>query len=105
MAYRSKLSLLLCLVTYSSTALSSPTSQVPIIADPLSLKNQNISVELFNDLEELSRIVDIAYCVGTTSPGIHEPFLCASRCPDFDGFELVTVDARCGMSMDVVAET
>ncbi|PBP25791.1 hypothetical protein BUE80_DR003216 [Diplocarpon rosae] len=45
------------------------------------------SPALFAELEELARIVDIAYCVGTT--GIARPFLCASRCADFPAFELV----------------
>lgn len=48
-----------------------------------------ISTELFQDLEELSRVVDISYCVGVT--GIWKPFECASRCGDFKGWELVTV--------------
>ncbi len=63
------------------------TTQTPI-GYPLSA-NRNITVELFAELEELARIVDISYCVGTT--GIQKPFLCASRCQDFEGFELVTV--------------
>ena len=50
---------------------------------------RGISFELFRDLEELSRIVDVSYCVGVT--GIQKPFLCAGRCQDFEGFELVTV--------------
>jgi len=49
--------------------------------------NANISVQLFAELEELSRIVDISYCVGTT--GISKPFQCASRCDEFPDFELV----------------
>ncbi|KAL8706448.1 MAG: hypothetical protein Q9201_000503 [Fulgogasparrea decipioides] len=48
-----------------------------------------VSDELFNDLEQLSRAVDIAYCVGTAGLGIQKPFLCASRCQDFKHFELV----------------
>ena len=51
----------------------------------------NASFELFKDLEEYSRIVDIAYCVGTAGLGIQKPFLCASRCEDFKSFELITV--------------
>ncbi|EAW11140.1 lipase family protein [Aspergillus clavatus NRRL 1] len=46
------------------------------------------SRELFDSLEELSRIVDIAYCVGTT--GVWEPFECLSYCKEFQRFELVT---------------
>lgn len=51
----------------------------------------SISVELFAELEELSRIVDISYCVGTAGLGIQKPFSCASRCGEFESFELVTV--------------
>jgi hypothetical protein len=52
-----------------------------------------ISQRLFWELEELARIVDIAYCVGTAGLGIQKPFQCASRCADrdFETFELVTV--------------
>ena len=49
--------------------------------------NTNVSLKLFAELEELSRIVDISYCVGTT--GISKPFECASRCNQFPDFELV----------------
>ncbi|KAI1132119.1 alpha/beta-hydrolase [Nemania abortiva] len=47
-----------------------------------------ISSEFFASLERLSRLVDIAYCVGTT--GIRQPFSCISRCDDFPSLELVT---------------
>ena len=48
-----------------------------------------VSQKLFDSLEELARVVDISYCVG--SSGVHEPFQCLSRCKDFEGFELITV--------------
>lgn len=64
-----------------------PTTQIPIVYTQGT--NQNITFKLFAELEELARIVDISYCVGTT--GIHKPFICASRCQDFRSFELVTV--------------
>jgi len=48
-----------------------------------------VSQAVFESLEELARIVDISYCIGTT--GIQKPFKCLSRCSDFEGFELVTV--------------
>ncbi|KAI9734094.1 MAG: hypothetical protein M1818_007032 [Claussenomyces sp. TS43310] len=48
----------------------------------------NASLPLFADLEELARIVDIAYCVGGGT-GIQSPFLCASRCSEFPNFQLV----------------
>ena len=51
--------------------------------------SRNITSALFEELEELSRIVDISYCVG--SSGIQKPFQCLGRCSDFEGFELVTV--------------
>ncbi|PGG99306.1 hypothetical protein AJ79_08573 [Helicocarpus griseus UAMH5409] len=50
--------------------------------------SRNVSKELFSSLEELSRIVDIAYCVGTT--GVYKPFQCLGRCHEFPGFELLT---------------
>jgi len=72
-------------------ASASPISQVPFTGGVLSADDRNISSNLFAELEELSRIVDISYCVGST--GIQKPFQCASRCQDFDGFDLVTVSA------------
>lgn len=50
---------------------------------------QQIPDELFESLEELSRIVDVSYCVGTTE--IRKPFKCLSHCSEIQGFELVTV--------------
>lgn len=50
--------------------------------------NRTISQSLFSSLEELARVVDISYCVGST--GIQEPFRCLSRCSEFPGFELIT---------------
>lgn len=52
-------------------------------------QRQQISEELFESLEELSRLVDVSYCVGTTK--IRKPFNCLSHCSEFQGFELVTV--------------
>ena len=50
---------------------------------------RRISDELFWSLEELARLADIAYCVGST--GIRKPFSCSNHCDEFQGFELVTV--------------
>lgn len=61
----------------------SPASQ----AQSQPSQDRKVSYALFDELEELSRIVDIAYCVGTS--GIYKPFSCISRCHDFPGFELV----------------
>ncbi|KAL8943642.1 MAG: hypothetical protein Q9216_000930 [Gyalolechia sp. 2 TL-2023] len=70
------------------TALGRP--QQTLLADfQVSHVTENVTTELFSDLEELSRIVDIAYCVGATGLGIQKPFLCASRCQDFHHFELI----------------
>lgn len=75
----------------ATAALAGRLPQVLLsVPDPA---GSNISIELFDDLEELSRIVDIAYCVGTAGLGIQKPFLCASRCQDFKSFELVKVSS------------
>ncbi|KAL8849264.1 MAG: hypothetical protein Q9221_005734 [Calogaya cf. arnoldii] len=71
----------------ATAALAGKLPQVPLNVPHYA--GRNISIELFDDLEELSRIVDIAYCVGTAGFGIQKPFLCASRCQDFKSFELV----------------
>ncbi|KAI0914838.1 Alpha/Beta hydrolase protein [Ustulina deusta] len=66
----------------------------PILEQHRSLQDEKtnasggISINLFASLERLSRLVDIAYCVGTT--GIRQPFSCISRCKDFPSLELVT---------------
>lgn len=54
-------------------------------------QGRNVSTRLFAELEELSRIVDISYCVGVT--GIRQPFECAGRCAEFPGWELVDVSS------------
>jgi pimeloyl-ACP methyl ester carboxylesterase len=68
-----------------------PPAQHPLPSSfddgPFAGANKNVSIRLFAELEELSRIVDISYCVGTT--GIAKPFECASRCDEFPNFELV----------------
>lgn len=52
-------------------------------------KDPECLLRLFEQLEEASRIADIAYCV--PAPGIYKPFQCAGRCREFQGFELVKV--------------
>lgn len=64
-----------------------PTSQHPIIRHADS--DTTITPQLFAELEELARVVDVSYCVGLT--GIQRPFKCLSRCDEFPNFELVTV--------------
>lgn len=48
-----------------------------------------IPEETYNSLDELARVVDVAYCVGST--GLRKPFQCLSHCSDLKGFELITV--------------
>ncbi|RPB25835.1 alpha/beta-hydrolase [Terfezia boudieri ATCC MYA-4762] len=48
---------------------------------------QNISKELYDELEELARVVDVSYCVGYS--GIRAPFNCLGRCSEFPSFQLV----------------
>ncbi|PQE28258.1 hypothetical protein CJF32_00010651 [Rutstroemia sp. NJR-2017a WRK4] len=79
------LSFLLLLSLSPTTAL--PTTSTTNNHPP---PTHSISPALFASLEELARIVDIAYCVGVAGTGIQKPFQCASRCKDFSGFELVT---------------
>jgi hypothetical protein len=74
------------------TAIPRVPAQAPLLRH--SSDNDTISTELFAELEELSRIVDIAYCVGTAGLGIQKPFKCVSRCSEFENFELVTVSLQ-----------
>jgi hypothetical protein len=76
--------------------LAAAASAVPPLQQPLGgtpdtppHTNNNITQNLFDDLEELARIVDIAYCVGTLNTGVDSPFQCLSYCRDFPSFELV----------------
>ncbi|CAG9939276.1 unnamed protein product [Clonostachys rosea f. rosea IK726] len=52
------------------------------------LSNPTISPALFSELERLSRVVDISYCIGNS--GLGEPFNCISRCDEFPTFSLIT---------------
>ncbi|KAG8622975.1 hypothetical protein KVT40_007951 [Elsinoe batatas] len=63
-------------------------SQIPLV--DTTFTNTTVSSTVFAELEELSRIVDISYCVGTAGTGISEPFTCLSRCSGFPTFELIT---------------
>lgn len=96
-----------CLLTFATCAWSGLASQQqiplanshqqPAVDAHNSRKSSNnkngttISSELFAELEELARVVDITYCVGSVGAGIEPPFTCPSRCGDFPSFELVTV--------------
>ncbi|GAP86145.1 putative triacylglycerol lipase [Rosellinia necatrix] len=72
----------------ATLASTSPLSEPrPFSHSETASASDGISVDLFASLERLSRLVDIAYCVGTT--GIRQPFSCLSRCKDFPSLELV----------------
>lgn len=88
------LSLSLCCFALASSGVASGqghATQQPLLRGPANNTIQVISQKLFWELEELARIVDISYCVGTAGLGIKKPFKCASRCADrdFETFELV----------------
>lgn len=79
---------LLPLLFLLTAAIAFPASpQVPLLRH--ATLDTSVSAELFSDLEELARIVDISYCVGLTGLGISQPFKCISRCSEFPSFELV----------------
>lgn len=83
-------SLGLFLILYLSLSVASLFPKAhDITPERLHAVGQGISDELFSSLEELSRLVDITYCVGAT--GIYKPFRCLSRCSEFSNFELLTV--------------
>lgn len=86
MSIRSTISMLLLLVLQATLILASQSQ--PPTQQPLEAHHKSISNHFFAALERLSRLVDIAYCVGTT--GLTRPFDCASRCKDFPTLQLVT---------------
>ncbi|KAJ6259971.1 Lipase [Drechslerella dactyloides] len=85
----------------AALSLSASLLPAPAIANPVAGQRQiplvtadskvhrTISADLYADFEELSRIVDITYCIGTPSPGISEPFICPSHCAAFPSFQLI----------------
>lgn len=54
------------------------------------ITTNTISVPFFASLERLARLVDIAYCIGTTGLGVGKPFECISRCSEFPTMSLIT---------------
>ncbi|CAD0110792.1 unnamed protein product [Aureobasidium uvarum] len=79
--------LLLLLGALSVVTNALPAQQVPLLRH--AADNRTVSPELFSDLEELARVVDISYCVGLTGIGISKPFKCLGRCSEFPDFELI----------------
>lgn len=87
----------LCTFLYAILALVGRSHAAPAQAPLVQQQSSNdstVSAALFAELEELARIVDISYCVGTAGLGIQKPFQCVSRCSEFENFELVTVCAQ-----------
>ena len=78
--------ILLALAAFAAASAISHPRQTVSAGAPL---GGNITQEVFDDLEELARIVDITYCVGMLNTGIESPFKCLSFCKDFPDFELV----------------
>lgn len=67
------------------------SSQIPLSHNALTPpSNRSVSNDLFAELERLSRLTDIAYCVAPPALGISKPFSCLSHCADFPDFELIT---------------
>lgn len=83
----SRLGTVLRLAWLSSLVAAAVANDQQLLAPPED-EPQPISVSLFSSLERMSRLVDIAYCVGTT--GVSEPFSCASRCREFPTLTLST---------------
>lgn len=79
--------LLLSLLPSFAAATPAPT-QLPLKKDP---SGDAIPQDLFDEFDELSKIVDIAYCVGSPNTGIDHPFKCLSYCRNFPTFELMKV--------------
>ena len=75
----------LSLVALATVGLATPQLQMPLRQDDSGAVS--ISTSLFGDFERLARLVDIAYCIGTT--GISKPFDCVSRCDEFPTLSLV----------------
>ena len=80
-------------LTAAATVSSCGAAAVSLDQAPLLVHastGRNVSLELFAELEELARLVDISYCVGALGLGVSKPFSCVSRCAEFPDYELVT---------------
>ncbi|KAK4158497.1 lipase A [Chaetomidium leptoderma] len=73
---------LISLLLLPGLAQADPTPQHATIS-----QQPGVSTPFFAFLERAARLVDIAYCVGTT--GISPPFSCVSRCKDFPSLRLL----------------
>lgn len=80
--------LLACIFALTAAAAVPVDPQTPLLLHH-ARTNRSVSADLFSDLEELARVVDITYCVGLSGLGINKPFSCLSRCKDFPEFELI----------------
>jgi pimeloyl-ACP methyl ester carboxylesterase len=78
---------LFCLAVRVSASFWSRLSGQHALAIP---QKSTVSKSFYLELEELSRLVDITYCLGIQGAGIKRPFSCPSHCKDFPHVELVT---------------
>lgn len=78
-------------VALAAVALAAPAPSRDRQSPLAKLKPNHISAELFDEFDELARINDVAYCVGTLNTGVDSPFQCLSYCKDFPDFELIQV--------------
>ncbi|KAI9172006.1 Lipase A [Paramyrothecium foliicola] len=76
------------LLALGSVLARAVSNEQHILGHDRPLITKSISTPMFASLERLARLVDIAYCIGTT--GIGKPFTCVSRCNEFPALSLVT---------------
>lgn len=82
--------------------LASTAAIASTVGDVHASSNRTVPSELFAELEELSRLVAISYCVGYQ--GIQKPFSCLSHCDEFPGLELVQVCTRPSKEAQILAD-
>jgi triacylglycerol lipase len=80
---------LVLLAVFAQLCCPSNARVLPVNGPADNSSERRVSPDLFESLEELARIVDISYCIGTT--GVQKPFQCLSHCRELKGFELITV--------------
>ena len=92
MAFDDFLTLFLALAYFPylgrSSLLLPETKETPAPDEPAGF-DRVVSPTVLAALEELARVVDVSYCVGST--GIQKPFECLSHCAELRGFELIAV--------------
>lgn len=86
MLSRDIFSVLLCFPLLAVSAPSPAFHQIPLL--PEVHRSNGISQELFKDLNDLAKIVDVTNCLQTPE-GISYPFECNSFCREFPGLKLL----------------